>query len=70
MLTKTRGELKNIGGFTLIELLVVIAISGGGYSTNPESGLANTIDLRWLAGHTSANNNPEEGYGFTLVPDF
>jgi prepilin-type N-terminal cleavage/methylation domain-containing protein/prepilin-type processing-associated H-X9-DG protein len=28
-----------------------------------------TIDLRWIGEHTSANINPADGYGFTLVPD-
>jgi prepilin-type N-terminal cleavage/methylation domain-containing protein/prepilin-type processing-associated H-X9-DG protein len=34
------------------------------------NGISRTVDLRWIAGHTSANKSEAEGYGFTLVPDY
>jgi prepilin-type N-terminal cleavage/methylation domain-containing protein/prepilin-type processing-associated H-X9-DG protein len=43
---------------------------GGGYAQSTEVGIANTIDLRWIGEHTSANEDQAEGYGFTLVPDY
>jgi prepilin-type N-terminal cleavage/methylation domain-containing protein/prepilin-type processing-associated H-X9-DG protein len=36
---------------------------------NPVNGFANTSDLRWVAGHTSAKKDPSADLGFTMVPD-
>jgi prepilin-type N-terminal cleavage/methylation domain-containing protein/prepilin-type processing-associated H-X9-DG protein len=41
----------------------------GGFTPNPVTGMANTADLRWLAGHTSAKKDPSAELGFTMVPD-
>jgi len=39
-------------------------------SPNPVTGLGDTADLRWLAGHTSAKKDPAADVGFTMVPDY
>jgi prepilin-type N-terminal cleavage/methylation domain-containing protein/prepilin-type processing-associated H-X9-DG protein len=36
---------------------------------NPVTGFANTGDLRWIAGHTTAKKDPSADLGFTMVPD-
>jgi prepilin-type processing-associated H-X9-DG protein len=40
------------------------------YGQSTEVGIANTIDLRWIGEHTSANEDQAAGYAFTLVPDY
>lgn len=36
---------------------------------NPVTGLADTADLRWIAGHSTAKKSAGEAIGFTMVPD-
>ncbi|HZM01530.1 MAG TPA: prepilin-type N-terminal cleavage/methylation domain-containing protein [Candidatus Saccharimonadales bacterium] len=40
-----------------------------GWGQTTEYGLGSTIDLRWIAEHTSAHLDPTQGYLFTMVPD-
>jgi prepilin-type N-terminal cleavage/methylation domain-containing protein/prepilin-type processing-associated H-X9-DG protein len=40
-----------------------------GFGQDVETTKSGTIDLRWMAEHTSANLQPEAAYDFTIVPD-
>jgi prepilin-type N-terminal cleavage/methylation domain-containing protein/prepilin-type processing-associated H-X9-DG protein len=47
-----------------------VTYTGNFGNPNPVTGLADTADLRWLAGHTSAKKDPSADIGFTMVPDY
>jgi len=40
-----------------------------GFSPTLVTGIGRTGDLRWMAEHQSAYNDPQQFYQFTLVPD-
>jgi prepilin-type N-terminal cleavage/methylation domain-containing protein/prepilin-type processing-associated H-X9-DG protein len=44
-------------------------LGNGGFPSGQRTGPSETIDLRWMAEHTTANKDPGEGYSFTYVPD-
>jgi prepilin-type processing-associated H-X9-DG protein len=43
--------------------------SGGTWAPTQLNGYGNTMDVRWVGGHTSAKASQSEPLGFTLVPD-
>jgi prepilin-type N-terminal cleavage/methylation domain-containing protein/prepilin-type processing-associated H-X9-DG protein len=40
-----------------------------GFGQTIVTGVGRTVDIRWLAGHTSAYSDPTQFYTFTIVPD-
>jgi prepilin-type processing-associated H-X9-DG protein len=43
--------------------------NGWGQTAISDSSKQRTVDMRWIAEHTSAYSNPNMNYGFTIVPD-
>jgi prepilin-type N-terminal cleavage/methylation domain-containing protein/prepilin-type processing-associated H-X9-DG protein len=40
-----------------------------GWGQTAVTSSSRTVDMRWIAEHTSAHVNPAQNYGFTMVPD-
>ncbi|MGO8697959.1 MAG: type II secretion system protein [Limisphaerales bacterium] len=46
-----------------------VSYTGNFGGPDPVTGMGNTADLRWVAGHSSAKKDPAAELGFTMVPD-